>query len=143
MSRPWYESEADRQNQLQVVEICAGKWRCTFMLTQKAREYDVVFIRNNRTVCYAEIKCRTNGSKKYPTYDISSEKWVKLVSLARNTKLPVLIIVRYVDKLVYCNVIEALENGLVEFGPIRRNGRGDILDEEDGAKIRPEAFVEV
>jgi hypothetical protein len=137
VSRPVYESDADRSNQATVI----AKLERAFGLTATAPKdpfarYDAVFRRQPRPYV-VEIKVRHNTSEKYPTYMLSEQKYNALCSIhARGAD--VLLAVQWTDQLGYVQV--PVKHTVSTGG---RYDRGDSRDVERVVLIPTDVFTRV
>ncbi|MEY4785830.1 MAG: hypothetical protein RIR41_3765 [Pseudomonadota bacterium] len=124
MTRPVYESDADRANQAGVI----AKLECAFGLTATAPRdpfapYDVVFRRQPRP-CVVEIKVRRNERGRYETYLLSEHKYNALCAIdARGADA--LLAVQWTDEL---GIVQVPVEHTVSTGG--RYDRGDSRDVE-------------
>ena len=137
MSRPVYESDADRSNQATVI----AKLERAFGLTATAPKdpfapYDAVFRRQPRPYV-VEIKVRHNTREKYPTYMLSERKYNDLCAIhARGAD--VLLAVQWTDALGTVQV--PVEHTLGTGG---HYDRGDSRDVERVVHIPISSFTTV
>ncbi len=134
MSRPIYESDADRANQATVV----AKLERAFGLTATAPQdrfapYDAVF-RFTHWPCVVEIKVRRNTRARYDTYMLSEAKYNALCAVDANA----LLAVQWTDQL---GVVQIPVEHTVTTGG--RADRGDSRDIERVVLIPIEAFIPV
>lgn len=92
------ETETDRKNELEVISIFCKKMNCNF---QKLRKYDLDFLlyRNEKSVAFAEVKCRTHSFDKFDTQIISLKRHKELMNCSK--WLPCFLIVKYTDGIFY------------------------------------------
>jgi len=134
MTRPIYESDADRSNQASVV----AKLERAFGLTATAPQdrfapYDAVFRFTHRP-CVVEIKVRRNTRARYDTYLLSETKYNALCAVDANA----LLAVQWTDQL---GVVQLPVEHTVTTGG--RSDRGDSRDIERVVLIPTEAFIPV
>jgi hypothetical protein len=134
MTRPIYESDADRANQATVV----AKLERAFGLTATAPRdrfapYDAVF-RFTHWPCVVEIKVRRNTRARYDTYMLSEAKYNALCAVDGNA----LLAVQWTDQL---GVVQLPVEHTVTTGG--RADRGDSRDIERVVLIPIEAFIPV
>ena len=129
MSRPIYETEADRANERRVADILLDRWRCTAVKLPRRYEIDYALSRGNRVMAWAEVKCRTNPREQYPTYMVALGKVIAGLDLAQRTNLPFMLVVQWTDSLGWVTPkLDAIHIG-------GRHDRGDGDDEEPVAHI--------
>jgi hypothetical protein len=134
MTRPIYESDADRSNQAGVV----AKLERAFGLTATAPQdrfapYDAVFRFTHRP-CVVEIKVRRNTRARYDTYMLSEAKYNALCAVEANA----LLAVQWTDQL---GVVQLPVEHTVTTGG--RFDRGDNRDVERVVLIPTDAFIRV
>ena len=95
--------------------------------------------RNNKVLGFAELKCRNNNRKQYPSLILSLNKWIHGKQLAAEVSGGFLIIVQWKDGLFYFK-----ESGLhVDYDFGGRKDRGDDQDMEPVVKIPVDYFKEI
>jgi hypothetical protein len=123
--RPAYETVADAWNERKVAEHVARKWSCDFEKMPVAYPVDYGFVRDDKLLFIAEIKCRTIPRKKYPTYMISAKKVADARSIASTLSVPALLVVRW-----SCGSIRWI-NMNTDPVSVRWGGRADRDDSND------------
>jgi hypothetical protein len=137
MTRPVYESDADRANQAGVI----AKLERAFGLTATAPRdpfapYDAVFRFTHRP-CVVEIKVRRNERARYETYLLSEHKYNALCAIdARGANA--LLAVQWTDQL---GVVRLPTDHTIAFGG--RFDRGDNRDVERVVLIPTSSFTTV
>jgi hypothetical protein len=126
MSRPTYESAADRLNEIDVAERICEAQPLTYHKLPKAYSADFVFFHVDRPVVVAEVKCRTNESTTYPTYMLSVLKRHNVRALAQEIGAKPVLIVRFTDRILQIDL--GAEPDSIEIGG--RTDRGDAQDLE-------------
>jgi hypothetical protein len=134
--RPIYEKDQDRTNELAVAQLYATNG-VVAVQTKKLADFDVAFLRDDRVVCVAEIKCRNNPMSAYSTYLISADKIGRLNAFARNHKVVALVIVSWSCGAVG-HVTMPTQYHLAVGGRIDRN---DPMDVEIVAHIPISSFT--
>jgi len=133
--RPDYETQEDRDNQLEIIIDVSKAWNCAYELTPSKCSYDAVFVdKESRSIvkAFGETKDRTTEMNAYTEYMISFEKWTKLILAGLASKLPVLLVVRFKDKLMWCDLMDVYNTeGAWRVGYGKRNKRGDKVDPAD------------
>lgn len=132
MTRPLYESQADRTNEQEVATDLFRYWRCTAAKLPIRYEVDYALCRNGQIMAWAEIKCRTTPRGLYPTYMVSLGKVLAGLELQKRTNLPFLLVVRWSDSLGWISGPTARE---VTFGGRR--------DRADAADIEPMVHIPI
>jgi hypothetical protein len=119
-----FQTQRDLDNECAVIKECCDKWRC------KARKQpcppykvDWLLLRNNVGIALAEVKCR---AVRYDPYLIGLHKYEALTQLARASRLPGLIIVRWHGKgIFWINVMKAEHEGIRWMQDNRRREEAD------------------
>ena len=126
MSRPMYETQADRNNEQRVAELLAEKGYTLVKLPlQYKLDFAIIEDELDKVVGFAELKARTVEMNKYPTAMISLAKVVKAHDISSCTNLPSYFIVLYKDALVRINFASEFS---VNIGG--RSDRGDPQDRD-------------
>jgi len=124
MSRPLYETSADREHESRLVSGLSQKFKCTFEKLPIKMGMDYAALRNGEVVAFFEVKRRSVSSNKYPTYMISVHKLMAAKSLSELTGLPCYLLVEWTDK-----------TGIIKLPPknmtIKMGGRADRNDPDD------------
>jgi hypothetical protein len=130
MVRPRYETGVDVANELVTTDFLSEKWRCTFKKLPIKYELDFVLESGGKCVAFAELKTRTYSRQQIANFGgqmISLAKFCTAKNTSENTGLPVLIIVRCTDQLIYMS-IDSVESPAIQWAG--RNDRNDPLDHE-------------
>ncbi len=126
---PDYETQEDRDNQLEIISIAAKKWRCYFEMSPAKCAYDASLFRNKDDSFASIVEAKWRGSEmdRYPDYMVSAEKYRELLNSAQTFRVPALLVVRFSDQIAWCD-IEIAHNtpGAVRFGWGKRNQRGGV-----------------
>ena len=139
MSRPMYETQADRNNEQRVSELLAEKGYTLVKLPlQYKLDFAIIEDELDKVVGFAELKARTVEMNKYPTAMISLAKVVKAHDISSCTNLPSYFIVLYKDALVRINFASEFS---VNIGG--RSDRGDPQDRDVCAYYPIEGFTVV
>ena len=139
MSRPMYETQADRNNEQRVAELLAEKGYTLVKLPlQYKLDFAIIEDELDKVVGFAELKARTVEMNKYPTAMISLAKVVKAHDISSCTNLPSYFIVLYKDALVRINFASEFS---VNIGG--RSDRGDPQDRDVCAYYPIEGFTVV
>ena len=139
MSRPMYETQADRNNEQRVADLLAEKGYTLVKLPlQYKLDFAIIEDELDKVVGFAELKARTVEMNKYPTAMISLAKVVKAHDISSCTNLPSYFIVLYKDALVRINFASEFS---VNIGG--RSDRGDPQDRDVCAYYPIEGFTVV
>ena len=74
MVRPVYESQQDRDNEAAIIARVCKRWRCNSSKLPISHIIDYALTRDGKVIAAAEVKCRTNPMKQYPTLIVSLDK---------------------------------------------------------------------
>ena len=123
MSRKLYETQADRDNEREIIDqICAARGCEAYKLPFKYR-MDFAMVKGGKVTALVEVKNRNCASFKYPNFMISLDKIIHANNLTMITHLPCWLAVRWTDCI-----------GLVDFEmwrDISLGGRFDRGDPDD------------
>lgn len=75
MSRPTYETEANRAAQYAVAAELGAAWGCTLRDLPHSYRIDYCATRSERIVAMVEVKCRSHCFNDHPDVMISLGKW--------------------------------------------------------------------
>lgn len=127
--RPVYESDADRLAEARVSALFSEAWNGTIIRMPPLARVDRLMLVNGAPRAWLEIKCRNHDFGKYDTYMLSADKFYGMLNLAKETKVPALLVVGYFDGIVWVNTGEV--GGLRIF----KGGRTDRNDPKDIEKV--------
>ena len=127
--RPRYESEADRRNEREIIDVACRAWNCEAYKLPIAYKLDFALIRDGRIHAFAEVKKRTCKKSQYPTFMLAYQK----VLAARQFSVPTFLIVGWVDQIGFARFDSDVEY-------IGIGGRRDRADADD---VEPQAFFNV
>lgn len=140
--RPLYESEENRKEELQTALSIAETWfpdnTCSFKQLPPKSTIDLAYNKGGEVIFFGEVKVRTTLPTTHADYMVSMEKWNAGCNLARNTKRPVYLFVRFFDNSVYYVPFKPEDN--IFFTAGGRDDRGDPLDIEVCAFIPMSLF---
>jgi hypothetical protein len=139
MSRPIYETEKDLTREKSIGKVLAKVWKAELHKLPRSYYVDWLITRNNQVKAFAELKCRSNNRRQYPSLILSLHKWIHGKQLAAEVSGEFLIIVQWKDGLFYFK-----ESGLaVSYGFGGRKDRGDDQDMEPVVNIPVDYFKEI
>jgi len=95
---------------------------------------DWVFLRNQKPVAIAEVKCRTNPREQYPTLMLSLAKWMHGKQLAKELAVPFLVVIKWTDGIFWH---EVTDKSLISHG---FGGRTDRNDDQD---VEPVVYIPI
>jgi len=133
-TRPIYETRADRGREAEFSLLLSKKFNCTFSKLPIRYGLDFSAVRDGRVVAFVETKVRTNPVGQYPTYMISSGKFMHADALSRATGLKCMLAVRWSDAWGYTELTMSPDI-TVSIG-----GRMDRGDEQD---IEPVCLIPI
>jgi hypothetical protein len=125
MARPTYETHEDRANELLAASRISAVLNCSPRKLPKRYIVDYVFLKDNKPVAWAEVKCRTNPRNKYDHYMISVHKVLSGMEMAKKTGSVFAVVVMWTD------CIGAISISSVDEYDIIIGGRTDRGDKED------------
>ena len=143
MIRPQYETRADVTKELITTDFLAEKWNCIFRKLPIKYELDFVLEREGRVVAFAELKTRNYSREQIKNFGgqmISLAKFMKAKQICRETGLPVYIIVKCTDALMYLS-IQLVASPKIEWAG--RNDRNDPLDHEPYVMLPDNLFAPI
>jgi hypothetical protein len=117
VSRPIYESDEDRANEIDVIERICGNRGLTYKKLPMRDFVDFGVMKNGKLVSLVEVRHRNIPSDKYPTVICNLAKVVHARHYERETGVPAYFFVQWTDRLAY---VSFSEDFTVAFG-----GRGD------------------
>jgi len=129
MSRPIYETEKDRQAEMEIAhEFVRAKWNCEVLKNPIQYRVDFALLRPPLLVfAWAEIKTRGHAKGHFPTFLLSLEKVIRAKELARETGKPAFLIVKWTDHVGWMDFQEIR----ADEWPIEIGGRSDRGDPQD------------
>ncbi len=87
MTRPMYESAADRSNEQHVIERLAAAWGGEYHKLPISYRMDYAVVRNGEIASFVEIKARHMRWGQYPTVMISMSKVLTAANYAESLGL--------------------------------------------------------
>ena len=132
-SRPMYESSKDLANEKEVAGLLSARHGYVFHKLKIAYHVDWLVMDEGKPKYVAEIKRRFNQSIKYPTLMISLHKWMKGKEMAREMRIPFVLIIRWDEGVFWYK--EGTSKVTYGFG-----GR---YDREDSQDQEPMVFIQV
>ena len=140
MTRPRYETEADRQRESSVGERFAAALNgVTVEKLPHGHRADFLARDTKGNEAYVEVKTRRCTSRQYDTYHISYDKLKALVSLAEKDGRDALLLVQWKDTMGYVNIKKYLAHATFKKGG--RWDRGDKFDVEEMAEAPISLFT--
>ena len=137
-TRPVYEKPKDLTNADTVIEHVCAMWHWQAVKLKKFSPVDFALTDRDRIRGWAEIKCRTNESTRYPTYSVSLHKVMAGVHQANFTGLPYYVVIGFTDGVWYINAGRYV--GYHDRLDVRIGGRTDRNDPMD---IEPMVHIPV
>lgn len=134
-----YENEATLQTERLAITEVATLWTVSVVKLPRKYSADFALIREGggerKVVAWAEFKSRTNPINKYPTYQVSLYKYMRMTSIATETGIMSLLIVQWADCTGYIQLPTPVN---VVFGGTTH--RGDWEDQEPMVEIPNSMF---
>ena len=131
MTRPMYESAADRSNEQQVIERLAAAWGGEYHKLPISYRMDYAVVRNGEIASFVEIKARHMRWGQYPTVMISMNKVLTAANYAESLGLPTMFVVCTSDGRLH----------FARLGDIRLHAKlvhgGRTVQTRDGGDIEP------
>lgn len=121
--RPKNETEADLANESAAAAELSSRWGVKVVkLSPFLYTVDWTLVREERVIGFAEFKFRT---KKHPKTLLSAAKYWKMQELAKDSGVPVFLIVRWPDDL-WAFKIDATQRWVPKLGGSPRGQNGDM-----------------
>ena len=99
MSRPIYETQADRDNEQNIAGIVEARFNCTLHKMPMKYTLDFAAVRDNSVVAFVEARQRKIPSTQYDEYMISMNKLTAAQVLTQTTGLPCRLVIRWSDNV--------------------------------------------
>ena len=99
MSRPIYETQADRDNEQGIARIVEQRFGCTLHKMPMKYTLDFAAVRNDSVVAFIEARQRKIPSTQYDEYMIALHKLADAHKLTQLTSLPCRLVVRWSDNV--------------------------------------------
>jgi hypothetical protein len=120
VTRPYYETKQDLQNERNIAKIIEDVHNCKLIKMPIKLSLDFMAVRDGKAVAFIEARHRKNKMDKYPTYMISLYKVMMAKQLEATTGLPSLLAVQFSDKFAMIKLppknIETRIGGLTSRG---------------------------
>lgn len=104
MTRPFYETEADRAREKAVAERVAKHFGYFAKKLPHAYPIDYVMVSGKDVQGWLEIKCRSHAMRDYPTLMLSAQKYSAGLRLGQATSLQVNLAVQWSDALGFLHL---------------------------------------
>ena len=98
MTRPYYETKDDLNNEKQIAKVIENVFKCELYKMPIKLSLDFMAMRNGKAVAFIEARQRKNEMTRYDTYMISMYKLMMARNLTQATKLPCYLAVQFTDK---------------------------------------------
>ena len=137
--RKTYETEEDRSNERQVIDLIHELWNINVFKLPISYGLDFAMIdnrENGMVLGFLEVKKRSTDKSQYSSYMISLSKVMKARELTQVSNLPSLLVVQWRDESGWINFSDEL-NG-IGFGG--RSDRSDWQDQEPVAFMKTHNF---
>ena len=138
MTRPLYENEYTIYREGNILQTVCREWGVTSSPKLPLKnQLDYILMRDNRAVCFAEIKYRL---KVYDTYYVSLHKYMAALNYQSVTKLPSYLIVEFPSGMMYLRFDSRI---ISHIGMSNLMSRNDKDDNELVAHIEMKHFVDI
>ena len=124
MNRPHYETQETLDAEEKIANTISELWKAKLSKLPIRYKLDYAAERNGRIVAWIEIKTRKYKWADFDTFMLSLDKYLAAVELGKVTNLPVTLVVKWVDKVGYVDLLNC--TGVVKMGG--RNDRNDTQD---------------
>ena len=126
MSRPLYETQADRDNEQDIAGIVEARFNCTLHKMPMKYTLDFAAVRNDAVVAFIEARQRKIPSTQYSEYMISMNKLTAAHMLTQTTGLPCRLVIRWSDNVTKMIQVPPKDYDIRIGGSTRRNDWQDI-----------------
>lgn len=125
MNRPHYESQKNRDDESEVIEIFAEAYDYDYQRQEDRRRANYFCYRGDTLCLIAEVKCRSTDKHEYPTVMIPLAKWNAGCRLSEKYGVPYALVISWAD------TIGALTNRMATYDRVGQGGRTDRGDPKD------------
>lgn len=140
MTRPTYESQIDRDNELSV-QIRLEDWgNCELVKLPMQQYLDWEAWRGDKLVALMEYKKRSNKRLQYPTYMVAKKKIDRGMYQASRAGVPFIFVVEWTDGLHYLKIDIDTP---VTYGSGGRSDRNDRFDQEKMCYFETHLFKKI
>jgi len=101
-----FETPYDLEREYIFAKYIESKFDCILYKLDASYSIDFGCIKNNKLVCWVELKRRKNSSKAYPTYMLNNYKLCRGLSLSEHTQIPFILAVEFTDSRLWVNCNE-------------------------------------
>ncbi len=129
--RPIYETQFDLARENEVKDTLKVMWGVEFNKLPIAYHVDWMVTRNGEAKAFAELKCRNNPRRQYPTLMLSLHKWMHGKDLAKEIGGKFIVIVKWTDGIFFH------EQGTCDV----QYGIGGRKDRRDSQDIEPVVYI--
>jgi hypothetical protein len=129
MSRPFYETNENIQQEKAVADFASRKWDCSFSKLKKAYALDYAIIRDKKVISFAEIKCRKYSMDRLDSlggFMISLHKWLEAKNICQISDVPFSLLIRTEDGIWWHKTQDFLNDGISIGGRFDRNDAQDV-----------------
>lgn len=131
-SRPLYETEFDRENELAVAKAVGARYGWEARKLPSRYALDFALVEGAEVRFWLEVKCRRNARAAYPTYMLSLSKVFALLELQERTSIRSGVAVSWTDCL-----------GVLPLPSPYRVSIGGRTDRGDAQDVEPVALFDV
>ena len=125
MSRPFYETQQDRDNEQALARIVEQHYRCQLTKMPIKLQLDYMATRDGKAVAFVEMRHRRNAMHAFPTYMVGLHKCLMAKQLTLVTGLPSMLAVCWTDA-VGITKIPPDEMDVQLSGTVRRGDSQDV-----------------
>ncbi len=143
MSRPLYETSADRQKEAQVAETLASIWLCDIVKMKPACVVDYAIKRSGKVVAVMEIKCRNYTFEKLDEMGgliLSAHKLQSAKAWSDTHSIPFVLAIGLPDG-TYATTFTSNDWPIFDLVIAGRYDRGDKQDTEPCGLIPMKRFI--
>ena len=140
MSRPFYETKENTQQEKAVADFASRKWGCDFAKLKKAYALDYAIIRDKKVISFAEIKCRNYNMDRLDSlggFMLSLHKWLEAKNICQVSGVPFSLLIRTEDGIWWHKTEDFLNDSITIGG---RYDRGDDQDVEPVVLLKSNRF---
>lgn len=138
MARKLWETDADRDNEVSVIEALRQLWPPA-AITPMPEKYPVdAHFDFGTHQAFVEIKCRPRPSASYSDYMIGMKKLIEGMSHARATGGSFLYVIRWEDCLCVCDLTEGAPGCRIAYQ--NRQGRSEREQQQPAVMIPADWF---
>lgn len=135
--RRTFETPEQRDDERRALAEMAEAWGAQWAQMRPRHYYDGFLYRGRSVCCFVEVKHRPRALERYDTLAFSLDKGLQLLSLTERTRLPVLVVARTSQGLMYAPI---LSGDFTKPGIITRHDARDEWETEPCVEIPWSSF---